>query len=332
MTFGQIKGNADLCRSLAGMIDSGKVPHAIMFHDDDGGAGVEIALAFLQYLYCRSRSREDSCSECPSCRKISKLIHPDVHFVYPTASGCTSVQFLEEFRSLVLENPRFTLSQFREALGLAEKPVMIAVSEANSLIRTLSLSSLEGGYSSVLVYLPELLNQEAANKLLKLVEEPPAMTQFVMVTHSPEKVLSTISSRCQRIRVLPDGSRAVRDAGPDGRYRTLATDLFQALLSRNLMDALETGDAIAALPDRESAKAFCVYVSEVLRDAFLLQQGLTGLSSGEELSSVIASRCPKNFPRRAVEVFDRANMLIGRNVNSKIIFTDLVDRLHSLLK
>lgn len=330
MTFSQVQGNADVKAALTGMVDSGRIPHAIMFHEEDGGSGIQMALSFLQYLYCSSRTGGDSCGVCPSCNKIAKLIHPDVHFVYPTASGSTSLQYVKEWRELVRTCPNFTETAFRDALGLAEKPVMIAVSEANSLLQTLSLSALEGGYRSVVIYLPELMNQESANKLLKVIEEPPALTQFLLITHSPEKVLPTIASRCQRIRIKPDGGVKTAAGDAEEEYSRLALQLLRQTLSGNLSAALETGDELAALPTRESAKAFCRYFSDTLRHIFLLQQGLPALAGEDPLAQEILPLCSKTFPRRAEELLDRAQMLIGRNVNLKIIFTDLVDRLYSI--
>ena len=152
------------------MVDSGKVPHAIMFHEDDGGGGVPIALAFLQYLFCKDKAGGDSCGACPSCNKISKLIHPDVHFIYPVNTGA-STDFAAQWRELVLSNPVFTENDLREALGIEGKNAMIKVDEAKTVLDILSLYALERGYRALVMYLPEKMNKEAANRLLKAVEE-----------------------------------------------------------------------------------------------------------------------------------------------------------------
>ena len=326
MRFSQIQGNADVCRALAGMVDSGKVPHAIMFHEDDGGAAVALATAFLQYLYCHSRKDGDSCEECPSCNRISKHIHPDVHYVFPVNSGTLSLNYMREWRELVLNHPDFTENDLYEALGIEGKTVMIAVPEAKALLDSLSLSALEGGYRAVMIYLPEKMNQESANRLLKLIEEPPFKTQFILITHSPEKVLQTISSRCQRIRVMPcAGSRPGAAAFPE------FDALMDALGRKDLYAALDVADGLASLPSRESAKAFCTYAGECLRAVFLVQQGMPGLASGFSQASGWAGKFRKTFPRAAMANVDRAKMLIDRNVNLKILFTDLVDRLYMAL-
>lgn len=324
MTYSQVQGLDQVKSALAGMVDAGRVPHAILFHEDEGGGAFPLALAFLQHLYCSSRTASDSCGGCPSCNRISKLIHPDVHFIFPTASKMVSLDYIDKFRALVQENPRFTSSELLDALGLDSKNSVIAVSEAKSLLEKLSLSALEGGYRSVVIYLPEKMNQEAANRLLKMIEEPPLKTQFVLITHSPEKVIPTIISRCQRIRVAPEGAaRLTEFAEPE-----LLDDLMSALVSRNLPAALDAGDRIAALPSRESAKAFCKFAADAMRQIFLHQQGLPQMAVREGHYAEWAAKCRKTFPRQALEALSRAQTLIDRNVNSKILFTDLVDRLY----
>ena len=327
MTFSQLQGNREVVQALVGMMDSGRVPHAILFHEDDGGGAFPLALAFLQYLYCRQRSGGDSCGSCPSCGKIAKLIHPDVHFVFPTAAGFLSEQYMEPLRRLVAVNPRFREAELAEALGIEGKNPMIAVSEARRLLEKLSLSALEGGYRSVVIYLPERMNAEAANRLLKMIEEPPLQTQFLLITHQAEKVLATVSSRCQRIRVQPEG----RAAAVEFAEAELLDALMDSLLSRDLPGALEAAERIASLPSRESAKAFCLYAADRLREIFLVQQGvrLPGEISPE--AQKWAGQCRKTFPRQALEVLDRAQTLIGCNVNLKILFTDMADRMFLLI-
>lgn len=327
MTFAQVPGNADVKRALVAMADAGRVPHAILFHEDDGGGAFPLVIAFLQYLFCKQRSGADACGQCPSCGKISKLIHPDVHLVFPTAANALSEQFLEPVRKLFAARPAFREADLLEALGLEGKIPMIAVAESRRLLEKLSLSALEGGWRAVVIYLPERMNAEAANRLLKMIEEPPALTQFLLITHQPEKVLPTILSRCQRIRVQPAGAAegvAFADAA-------LLDELMEALLSKDLLQALEVSERIAALPSRESAKAFCIFAADRLRQMFLCQQGMTGVGEISPEAERWAARCRKTFPREALGVLDRAMNLIGRNVNLKILFADMADRMYLLI-
>lgn len=343
MRFADLKGNTEVVKALAGMIDSGKIPHAIMFHENDGGGAMALVQAFLQNLLCRHRQDSDACGQCPTCNKVSKMIHPDVRYVFPVTSGAkvsaaekpTSLSYAKEWRELVLSNPFFTEDDLSEALEIEGKSALISVVEARSVLDMLSLHSLEGGYRAVVVYLPEKMNQEAANRLLKAIEEPPQKTEFLLITHAPEKVLQTIASRCQRIRLLPMGHAEVSVAASENAQQDaeLFGSLMQALLAHNLLDALDVADALAALPSRERAKGFCKYAGDQLRTLFLLQQGVGGAlvpDASPELAAW-ASACRKTFPRAAQQAVDRAYSLIDRNVNMKILFTDLIDRLSLII-
>lgn len=325
MRFADIRGNEELCRALSGMVSSGRIPHAIMLHEDDGGGGVAIALAFLQMLFCSARSGEDSCAECPSCSKISKFIHPDIYFVCPVSGGETSEAFAQKWRELIVSKPSFTAQELGEALGLETKNSIISVKESRAILEKLSLSALEGGYRAVLMYLPEKMNQEAANSLLKAIEEPEPMTQFVLVTHAPEMVLPTIASRCQRLRVLPAGARSVSNDVFEG----LLSSMMDSFRAGNLSSALDLAEDMASLPSRENAKAFCSYVSERLRQVFLLRQKMENLvPEVDEKLRRWAAECKPAFPRTALASLGRAIYLIDRNVNLKILFTDLICNLY----
>lgn len=361
MIFDGITGHSDVKRALAGMAGSGRVPHALMFYENDGCGALLLALGFLECL--------------TGSQKIHKLIHPDVHFIFPVTKGSkvstdkpTSESYLQFWRELVDKNPYFLENELNDALGIEGKSSVIASAEAKFIIDKLSFHSLEGGWRAVVVYLPEKMNKDAANRLLKSIEEPPAQTMFIFITHAPEKVLSTISSRCQGIRVAPlskDEVSAVlmerfarteqeaaaaaevaggsvgralaylSESGEAGTEAALFASLMDALTSRDLMAAQDVGEQLAALPSRERAKAFCRYAAEGLRKIFMLQQGLgeiAGTSSADaESFAGYASRCRKSFPRMALPLMDEAMMLIERNINLKILFCDLVDRLYILI-
>ena len=300
-----------LCR----MVDSGRVPHALLLHEDDGGGGVAVAMQFLQHLYGGNP-------------RVAKMIHPDIHFIFPLVQAGDSVseQYAREWRALVQENPAFSEGDLYEALGFEGKNTVIAVKEANAMLRMLSQYSLEGGYTTVLIYLPEKMNSVAANKLLKILEEPPQQTLFLMVTHAPERLLPTILSRCQLFRV---------SSGTDAAEVTLRYDdggllaeLMQAAISRNLSAALEVGEQLAELPSRDSMRAFCRYAAEKMRRVFLVQQGLPQLAGDDAQAREWAVACKKSFPRKALEALDKASALIGRNVNQRILFTDFVNRIY----
>jgi DNA polymerase-3 subunit delta' len=318
--------NAPVAAALRQMAESGRIPHAMLFHENDGGGAFLLVLDFLDEVYGHNP-------------RVRKLIHPDIHFVFPVAGSDKPVsdQFIGKWRTLLQENPCFFENELYAALGIEGKQSNISVNEARSILEKLSLSAVEGGYRTVVVYLPEKMNVQAANTLLKMVEEPPEKTLFLLVTHQPEKVLTTISSRCLFMRVRPLSREEMRQAHPRlGAELSVQADLFHdlmdAVVRKDLLAALETGEAVAALDSREKQKAFCRVAGEGLRTVFLLQQGLPDLLDLPEDEAPfyrdLAGKVRKNFPRQALNALDRALLLLERNVNQKILFTDLVNRLY----
>ena len=322
-----VYGNTEVVAALHQMVASGHVPHALLLHEDDGGGAFPLSINFLEELYSGSP-------------RVQKLIHPDIHFVFPVAGSDkpVSLQFMGKFRELALENPYFFENELYTAIGIEGKQGNISVNEARSILDRLSLSAVEGGYRTVLVYLPEKMNAQAANALLKMVEEPPAKTLFVLITHAPEKVLVTISSRCLHMRVQPLSPEAEREVhARENASNQALTDLFhdllEAIVSRDRLKALETGEAVAELKVREQQKTFCRLASEDLRRLFFLQKmpALARVPEGEEdFYKRMAGALKPTFPRRGMVALDRALLLVERNVNQKILFTDLVNQLYSL--
>ena len=322
-----VYGNTEVVAALHQMVQNGHVPHAMLLHEDDGGGAFPLAINFLEELYGGSP-------------RVQKLIHPDIHFVFPVAGADkpVSLQYVGKFRELVLENPYFYENELYAAIGIEGKQSNISVNEARSILDRLSLSAVEGGYRTVLVYLPEKMNAQAANALLKMVEEPPAKTLFVLITHAPEKVLVTISSRCLHMRVQPLSPEAEREVhARENASNQALTDLFhdllEAIVSRDRLKALETGEAVAELKVREQQKSFCRLASEDLRRLFFLQKmpALARVPEGEEdFYKRMAGALKPTFPRRGMAALDRALLLVERNVNQKILFTDLVNQLYSL--
>lgn len=323
----KVYGNTEIVTALSQMVESGHIPHAIMLHQDDGGGAFPLVINFLEQLYGGNP-------------RVGKLIHPDIHFVFPVAGPDkpVSLQYIAPFRELLLENPYFFENELYSAIGIEGKQAGISVNEARSILDRLSLSAVEGGYRTVVLYLPEKMNVQAANALLKMVEEPPRQTLFLLITQAPEKVLQTISSRCLHLRVQPlspeaDAEVHAREAAGNAALQDLFHDLLDAVVARDLLKALETADAVADLKVREQQKTFCRLASEDLRRLFLLQKSpsLARLPQGEEdYYRRMASALKPTFPRRAMESLDRALLLLERNVNQKILFTNLVNQLYTL--
>ncbi len=323
----KVYGNTELMPALSQMVESGHIPHAMLLHQDDGGGAFPLVIHFLEQLYGGNP-------------RVDKLIHPDIHFVFPVAGADkpVSLQYLAPFRKLVLQNPYFYENELYSAIGIEGKQAGISVNEARSILDRLSLSAVEGGYRAVVLYLPEKMNVQAANALLKMVEEPPRQTLFLFITQAPEKVLQTISSRCLHLRVQPLSQEAeaevhAREAAGNSALQDLFHDLLDALVARDLLKALETADAVADLKVREQQKTFCRLASEDLRRLFLLQKApsMARVPEGDKAYyQKMASALKPTFPRRALECLNRAQLLLERNVNQKILFTDLVNQLYCI--
>lgn len=347
MRFADVIGNASVAKMLSSMADSGRIAHAMLLYENEGCGALALALAYVQYLNCSNPSDGDSCGRCQSCNQISKLIHPDVHFVFPVNKGPksnddkpTSESYLKYWRELAVADPYFTEADLQRAIGIESKNGLIAVAEAKSIINKLSLASVADGYKAVIFYLPEKMNQETANRLLKMVEEPPEKTVFLFITHAPEKVLQTIFSRCQSVRVLPltkEEAAQVAAAKPEvdredeNAFMDLFSDLLRSIVSRDLLGTLECGESMAALDSREKQKAFCTFASECIRKVFMIQQNLPQISGvtehEQEFYAEMAAKCPKGFCVKTIANIEKVASMIDRNVNSKILFCDLVNRM-----
>lgn len=342
MHFSQIKGNEAAVSALRAMVDNQRIPHAMLFHENPGCGAMSLAIAFLTYLNCEHPVNGDSCGECPSCRQMAKLVHPDVHYVFPVNTGDVikgdhpvSDMGVREFRAMVLDNPYFNEQDLYAALGIESKSGNISVYEAKEIISKLSLSSVTGSFKSIVMFLPERMNPAAANKLLKILEEPPAQTNFILICHNPQEVMKTIYSRCQLLRVLPPDRSALAGESASGEIVQIWNDLLSGLLSRNLMQCLECADRLDALKSREKQKNFCAFAATRLRNIFLRSRHMEDLCftvddnpDSASVDGAAAAGLPAKFYTRSVANLDKAAMLLGRNVSAKMVFTDLVNHFY----
>ena len=189
-------------RQLCASVREGRIPHAQLFTGISGIGKLQLALAYAQYLNCPHRTETDSCGTCPTCLQFEKLQHPDLHFVFPiVGSDEVCDNFLEPWREIILKNGYFDLEDWHKALGVETKQSMIYEKESGEILRKLSLKPYGDGYKVMVIWQPEKMNTTTANKLLKLLEEPPEKTVFLLVSEHPEQLLATIQSRVQTIRV-----------------------------------------------------------------------------------------------------------------------------------
>ena len=231
MRFCEIIGQEEVKRQLRQSVLDGRIAHAQLFTGLSGVGKLGLALAYAQYIACPNRTSEDSCGVCPSCLQYQKLQHPDLHFAFPIVKGddgdvCDD--FVEKFRNLILENRYFDLEDWYRAMGVETKQGMIYEKESSEILRKLSLKSFGDGYKVMVIWQPEKMNVTCANKLLKLLEEPPTKTLFLLVSEHPELLLSTILSRVQEVRV-PRLSEEMIASGLCGEYAWLSGEDAKAI-------------------------------------------------------------------------------------------------------
>jgi DNA polymerase-3 subunit delta' len=219
MLFQSVIGQQHLKEKLLQTVQEGRISHAQLFWGAEGAGSLPLALAYAQYLNCTHRTATDACGTCPSCNKIQKLIHPDLHFAVPvnatkstTADKLITDHFLPQWRAAVTGNPYLTEAQWYEALDIENKQGRISVHEATRIIEKLNFKPFESEYKILLLWLPERMGHEAANRLLKLVEEPPDKTVLLFVSEAPNHIIKTILSRTMPVHVPPIDTPALEAA------------------------------------------------------------------------------------------------------------------------
>ncbi|MHA7059216.1 DNA polymerase III subunit [Aquimarina sp. M1] len=218
MLFSEILGLTHIKSYLTNSVARGRVPHAQLFVGPNGSGTLPMAIAYAQYILCQNKDGENS-GGIQSCNaKFNHLAHPDLHFAYPVATNDkvkkhpTANHFAEEWRTFVKENPYGSIFDWYLLLGIEKKQGQIGVDEALDVVKKLSLKSYEGGYKVMLIWMANKMNMAASNKLLKLIEEPPEKTVFILISEDEEQLIQTIRSRCQVLHFPPLGEQVIKDA------------------------------------------------------------------------------------------------------------------------
>ncbi len=379
MRFADIIGQEELKRHLVATIDAGRVSHAQLFTGAAGTGALPLALAYVQYLCCRHRHDGDSCGECPDCRQIAALAHPDLHWVFPVnkqgkKSGevMRSDEFLPQFRGLFAERGGyFSAQEWYDRLDLGKTlKGAITAREADEIVHKLSFKSFEADYKTVLIWLPETMNEEAANKILKILEEPWERTLFLLVSERPDRLLSTILSRTQEVtvpRIAPDvlereaAKAGIADPaqahsmarladgdllelrhllqGANDALRKADFDLFCSLMRLSYNDKhlelISWAEETASL-SREQQRAFLTDAARLLRESYMLHAGIREISYlwGEELAfcSNFAPFIGSQNIEPLVAEIESAMAQISQNGNPTIVFTPYAKRWRAAAK
>lgn len=206
MRFRDIIGQEHVKQQLRLSVQENRVPHAQLFEGASGVGKLQLAIAYAQYLACPNRTEEDSCGVCPTCLQYQRLEHPDLHFVFPiykekSTRDSVCDDFIGSFREIVLKKHYFDFNDWFAFIEADNKQGVIYEAESGEILRKLSLKAYGNGFKTMIIWLPEKMHPACANKLLKILEEPPEQTLFLLVSEEPELLLTTILSRCQHIRV-----------------------------------------------------------------------------------------------------------------------------------
>ena len=364
MRFADIIGQEDVKKRLVQTVKESRVSHAQLFLGPEGSGKLALAVAYAQYINCTNKQGDDSCGECPSCVKYQKFIHPDLHFIYPTAKiknidKPMSKDFIKQWRELLSEtNSYINLPDWYSKIGIERKQAIINARDCNEIIKTLTYKSYESEYKVMIIWMVEKLFHSAAPKILKVLEEPPDKTLFLLVSENQDLIINTILSRTQLIKIgrlddnnlskalISDGYQpavvndAVRIAG--GNYLAAVRLISQSDDERynftNFRDWMRNAYQFdveklikfvseMSKNSREKNKSFLNYALRFTRECLLMNYGSGDLVRvGSEELEFINKFYPfvneKNSSLIAEEL-DRAIYHIERNANPNILFMDL---------
>ena len=368
MQFSDIVGQQEVKQHLIQTVVENRVSHAQLFLGPEGNGGLALALAYAQFISCLDRQAQDSCGECSSCRKYKKLIHPDLHFSYPFFAkhkDDTALKFAAEWREAFLSNPYLSLEEWRNQLDAENKQANINIAECHQIIQKLSLKPFEAEYKVLIMWLPEFLDKEG-NTLLKIIEEPPQKTLFLLVAQNQDQILNTILSRTQLVKVprlldeeitrflvekkgisevkaeqiayLSDGSLQSALSFMVGEEND-NLQMFREWLQISYADAgakfIDFTERAAKL-GRENQKNFLRYGMNLIRESILILSGAGGLvhlpKAELEFISKFSGAITLAQAESIVMELEKAHYHVERNANPKILFLDVSLQLVKILK
>ena len=372
-SFSDIIGQEEAKQRLLQEVAEGRIAHALLFTGPEGSGKLPMALAYARYLTCQHPTPTDACGSCPSCAKWEKLIHPDVHFVFPIVAKKAQKKevcddYLPVWRKLLSAGSYFSLSQWLDEMDAENSQAIIYARESDEMLRKLSLKSSQGGYKVVLMWLPEKMNEVCANKLLKLLEEPPAQTVFLLVSEAPEQLLATILSRTQRFHlprldesviaqtlqsrfgVLPEESRNLAHIANGSMIQALAAiqlnqdatlffDHFVSLMrlayQRKIREMKHWSEELASM-GRERQKNFLNYCQRLVRENFIFNLRRPEMNYMTTTEQQFAQKFAPFINERNVfgmmEELSLAQIHIEQNVNPRMVFFDFALKMIMLLK
>lgn len=375
MNFSQIPGQKEIIGKLLRSVKEERVSHAQLFTGPEGCGSMALALAYAKLISCENQTEHDSCGTCKSCVKYEKMIHPDLHFVFPVIKGKkdtdpVSDNYIEEWRDFVKKSPYFTINNWLDSIEVGNAQGMIFASEASEIIKKLNLKTFESDFKIMIIWLPEKMHQASANKLLKMIEEPPEKTLFLLVSEEADKVIPTILSRCQLVKIPSFSSSDIEkylvqrfnmaaDKAADisrvsngnitraielceNEDSSMANlDRFKNLMrfawKRDIISIISWSEEIATT-GREAQKNFISFSMRILRENLMLSldqlKNRLVFLTGEEatFSGKFHPFINQNNIYPLTEEFNLVYSHIEANGNAKIIFLDLALKITRLIR
>lgn len=376
MQFRDVIGQKEIKKKLIETVNENRISHAQMFIGHEGVGKLALAIAYAQYICCENKQEKDSCGVCDSCNKYQKLIHPDLHFVFPIANPKAgkkiSDTYIIQWREKLLENPYFNLNQWLDSIGAENQQGLIYTDESKEIIYKINLKSYESEYKVMIIWMADKMHNSIANKLLKIFEEPPAKTLFILITEQPDVMLPTIISRIQIVKIpkiddlsirgfikdkyqfddneisdiirLSDGSlinvfENIDSSGQNEINFDMFVKLMRNSYSLNIEEINNLTEELRNL-GRENQKQFLKYSIRMIREYYLQSSGnlsLNKLTDNEtNKDEKFASIFPKFINSRNVKgIYEELNESlyhIERNGYARIIFFDMQLKINKLLK
>ncbi len=373
MFFQDIIGQEEVKHRLIQSVQKGFVPHAQLFCGPEGTGKLPLAIAYARYLNCTDRKEAEACGVCPSCSKFNHLAHPDLHFVFPIVKNDKKKKeicddYLSEWRAFLAENTYFGFNEWLDYIEAENSQGMIYAKESNEIIKKLNLKTYEAEYKIMIIWLPEKMHEACANKLLKMIEEPPSQTVFLLVSEAPDQIIGTIQSRSQRINIRGIGQEDMQKALQDefhlskedsvsishlangnfvkamdlvhsGEESSYYLELFITIMrnswKRDVKNMKAKAEEFASI-GREKQKAFLNYAVNLLRENFIYNlqiPEINYLNKDQAAFSVNFARYINE--RNVIDFMDELGLAIRhieQNVNPRMVFFDLSMKIAVLLK
>ncbi len=361
MQFKDVIGHDTLKKQFIQEVNDDHISHAQLFLGKTGYGSLSLALAFVQYIFCENKESHDSCGTCASCRKISALQHPDVHFSFPTVQAISKLsdEQFPEWKKLVEEEPNFSLNDWISYSDPKGRKPILSVHQSQEIIKKLSLKSFEGNYKVSIIWMAEEMNQGCANKLLKIIEEPPAKTLFILIAENQEVILPTILSRTQLVKVKPISdqemekylvNKGIQDdelkksivARSEGNARLAKelasgekannqnrTDFIQLMricYKKEVLPMLDWAEKMGNY-GREDQKNFLLYALYMIRQSLMKNYTEEQLmrASAEEVTFLqrFSRFITNNNVQDFTQLFNDAHYYVERNAHAKLLFTNI---------